>query len=106
MRQIDADALQYRRKDYGGYDDVSDKERTEGIMFLLKEDIDNAPTIDPVKHGKWRKKRVVKCDGIIEEFQQAQCSACGCFHTTPYEYYFEDYKYCPRCGAKMERSEE
>lgn len=45
MRLIDADALRYRRKDYGGYDDVSDEERTEGIMFLLKEDIDNAPTI-------------------------------------------------------------
>lgn len=46
MRLIDADALKYRRKDYGGYDDVSEAERKEGIMFLLKEDIDNAPTID------------------------------------------------------------
>ncbi len=48
MRLINTDTLKYRRKYYGGYDDVSDKERKEGIMFLLKEDIDNAPTIDAV----------------------------------------------------------
>lgn len=49
MRLIDADALKYRRKDYGGYDDVGDDERKRGILFLLKEDIAEAPTIDPVK---------------------------------------------------------
>ena len=59
MRLIDADALKYRRKDYGSYDDVGDDERKRGILFLLKEDIAAAPTIDTVKHGKWNviKKR-------------------------------------------------
>lgn len=58
MRLIDTDTLKYRRKGYDGYADVSDKERKEGILFLLKEDIDNAPTIDAVpvvrcKDCKW-----------------------------------------------------
>lgn len=61
MRLIDADALKYRRKDYGGHDDVSDEERKCGILFLLKEDIAAAPTIDAVtvvrcKDCKWYRK--------------------------------------------------
>lgn len=46
MRLIDADALKYRRMEYGAHDDVPMEERKKGIMYLLKEDIDDAPTID------------------------------------------------------------
>ena len=59
MRIIDADALKYRRKEYGGYDDVSMKERKKGILYLLKEDIDDEPTIlleseDKIREqGEW-----------------------------------------------------
>lgn len=45
------------------------------------EDIVNAPTIDPVKHGRWM--------GTV-------CSACGESFS---EYY--DCKFCPNCGARM-----
>lgn len=48
MRPIDADSLRYRRKDYGGYDDVGDEERKRGILFLLEEDIAASPTMDAV----------------------------------------------------------
>ena len=73
MRLIDTDALKYRRKDYGGYDDVSDKERKEGILFLLKEDIDNAPTIDAVpvvrcKDCRWKVEEqpgMVYCPAVV-----------------------------------------
>ena len=53
MRLIDADALKYRHKDYGGYDDVGDEARKRGILFLLKEDINSAPTINPARRKKW-----------------------------------------------------
>lgn len=54
--------------------------------------------------AKWLEKEVLsKVDGEppIEEWQSARCSACGKYHTTPYMYYFDDYKYCPNCGADM-----
>jgi hypothetical protein len=58
----------------------------------------------PVMHGKWEDKEVIhkKC---IEEWQSARCSACGKYHTTPYMYYFDDFNFCPNCGADM-RGEE
>jgi len=48
MRLIDADALKYRREDYGGYDDIGIEERKRGILYLLEKDIATAPTIDAV----------------------------------------------------------
>lgn len=55
--------------------------------------------------AKWLEKEVLSnVDGkpLIEEWQSAKCSACGKYHTTPYMYYFDDYKYCPNCGTKMD----
>lgn len=43
----------------------------------------------------------VSYDAVIEEWQSAKCSACGSYHTTPYMYYFDNYNYCPHCGARM-----
>lgn len=98
MRLIDADSLKYRRKDYSGYDDVSDEERKRGILFLLKSDITSAQTIDPLKHGKWN-------DG--------QCTQCG-FKTvvTPFAINLDTgektliLKFCSNCGARMDGGEE
>ena len=41
---------------------------------------------------------------VIEEWQSARCSLCHKYHTTPYMYYFNDYRFCPNCGAEMVRS--
>ena len=61
--------------------------------------------IEAIKHGKWEDKSI--CDGkAIEEWQEARCSACGRYHTTPYMYYFDEFTYCPNCGAKMDGGEE
>ena len=58
------------------------------------------------KRGEWVEKQVVDIkDTPIEEWQSARCSVCGKYHTTPYMYYFDNYKFCPNCGASMERSE-
>lgn len=64
MRLIDADALKYRREEYDGHDDVPMEERRKGILYLLKEDIDDAPTIDamPVvrcKDCRWKEQEQI-----------------------------------------------
>ena len=46
-------------------------------------------------------ERTVSDDAVIKEWQSAKCSACGRYHTTPYMYYFDNYNYCPHCGARM-----
>ena len=57
--------------------------------------------IEAIKHGNWEDKSV--CDGdAIEEWQEARCSACKRYHATPYLYYFNEFKYCPYCGSKMD----
>lgn len=91
MRLIDADALIYTKAfapcGNGKYDAVN---------IVYETDIDAAPTIDPVKHGKWIKDDV----GV-------HCSECFCgwdFLTgIPVEVY--GFNYCPNCGAKMDGGE-
>ena len=53
--------------------------------------------------AKWIEKEIFHNDDKtpIEDWQSAKCSNCGLYHTTPYQYYFKDYEYCPYCGEKM-----
>lgn len=69
--------------------------------------IANAPTADVVerKVGKWTERKVIEDGKAIEEWQSARCSVCGKIHTTPYLYYFNDFAYCPICGAEMSKGE-
>ena len=58
---------------------------------ILKYRLNAMPTIDPEDlrpHGKWIKTGKIS----------VRCSACNYL---PAE---NDYKYCPNCGAEMERS--
>ena len=58
------------------------------------------------KTGQWTEKNViheVESSSPIEQWQSAKCSICGKYHTTPYLYYFDEYNYCPSCGAKMRK---
>ena len=68
------------------------------------------PTIEaePVKHGRWKQVEVVhdRKDAKIQDWQQAQCSVCGRWHTTPFMYYLKLDNYCPNCGANMREVEE
>lgn len=52
--------------------------------------IEQAPTIDPVKHGKWLKEQ--NCWFI--------CSNCGHLYATILGQL--NHKYCPNCGSFME----
>lgn len=87
MRLIDADAL--KRKAYYAtvYDELS--------CIVDREDIDEAPTIDPVKHGCWKKSGF-----------GWKCSECGARDDEAYFYRNDIGKiqysdYCRVCGAKM-----
>ena len=72
------------------------------IVHHARRIIEDMPpvTLQP-KIGRWLEKEV-NSDKVIEEWQSARCSKCNLYHTTPYSYYFDDYKFCPNCGARME----
>lgn len=48
---------------------------------------DTAPTIDPVKHGKW-----------VSDGYTWRCSECG---KTYWGRLAKPWNYCPNCGAKV-----
>lgn len=76
MRLIDADAL----KDKALYLDLG----LAVVEAVVVSDIDNATTIDPVKHGHW------KMYGTA--YQCSVCKEGDAFGLTPY---------CRWCGSKM-----
>ena len=82
-----------------------DKARCDEVDACIAS-IVNAPTVsaDDVQ-GKWEDKEVFNetdDDHIVDEWQSARCSVCGKYHTTPFMYYFDDFNFCPNCGAKMD----
>ena len=97
MRCIDADALETHEQleplGNGQY---------ECVEVVYKDDIDNAPTIEPErKTGKWIYGEDDGQDGWY-------CSECGGFVHWDYDYYglgnidfIKDFKTCPRCDARM-----
>ena len=89
MRAIDADELNTAFQ-------CGELVRAESV----KATIDHMPTIEEQKTGKWKERKVYG-GKFIEEWQSARCSVCGKYHTTPYMYYFDEYKFCPNCGADM-----
>ena len=64
----------------------------EGVKAVIR----NAPTVDaePVKHGRWEGKF------WTDSFQHV-CSLCG--STSRVHPESAPYKYCPYCGAKMDK---
>ncbi len=97
-RYIDADALFKKAIKYREYYD--------GFIALQKT-INSLKSAQPADvrenvHGEWIERKVIEDGKTIEEWQSAKCSVCGKYHTTPYLYNFDDFNYCPNCGAKME----
>ena len=79
MRLVDADALAAQIRQ-----EPTDGMYTEEIL----EVIGNQPTIEaaPVVHGRWKKRGK----------NLGECSVCG-------EVVMVRYRYCPDCGAKMDK---
>lgn len=94
MRLIDVDALM---------NNLFDGLRDGDVLYRIPPSaIENAPTIDPVKYGKWIDLRK---DDMDYEFK---CSCCG----YTFGMYNEDItpldvgmNFCPNCGAKMDLEE-
>ena len=56
--------------------------------------------------AEWVEREVHDVDECqIEQWQSAKCTKCGLYHTTPFLYFFKEYKYCPNCGEPMKGKE-
>lgn len=93
MRLIDADALEKdANEDLLNYPDTVEEvywnDGAKSIIDLIK----TAPTIDPVKHGKWKQAwDDLRCRFVFE------CSACGQPRSG-----VSEWNYCPTCGTRMD----
>ena len=101
-RYIDADRL---KKHFEWWESEA---KAKEFKEIFDEIIDAQPTADVVEResGKWTEREVIEDGKAIEEWQSARCSVCGKYHTTPYMYYFDDFAYCPNCGAEMNERRE
>ncbi len=89
--------------------DMHCKSDEDGYVWIIRSDawarIDALPSVTPKrKCGKWEEKEVSD-EKVIDEWQSARCSACGKYHTAPYMYYFNNYNFCPNCGARMTKED-
>lgn len=92
MRLIDADRLREKRRMFHT-DEYGD-------LVVTLDDIDAAPTVDPVKHAKWE---FTHKDGPLKHM--VSCSRCKTqdrFSLDVVGYF----NYCPDCGAKMDSEDE
>ena len=63
---------------------------------MFENAIESAPTIDPVKHGKWKPFDLTWGRSVYA------CTSCGEAFEVPTEMGKPIYGYCPNCGAKMD----
>lgn len=105
MRLIDADKLKEHLFVGADYDKAIDDgiAKTDDAVFAfqcgwndaLKSVAEFAPTVDPMKHGHW------KYDNQYHWYR-ACCSECGYYRVTDIKAdRWNEWKYCPNCGAKM-----
>lgn len=99
MRLIDADELLKKAWHLFGCDAFD--------CLVYREDIDNMPTIDPVKHGHWNLAHCCsRCGEVapsyVSELHKVldyDCVSSGGFEAIV-SYYETDW--CPHCGALMD----
>lgn len=94
MRLIDADALPTLATELR-----LNNGKTKHFVGVEFDDIRNAPTIDPVRHGRW-----VLDTEHREEIYVPPVTCSACWQTGVLEYGTLT-PYCPNCGAKMDGGE-
>lgn len=98
MRLIDADELKalYDDPEFAG-------EKWSVPIRVILANIDDMPTIYPVKHGRWvhyaHRELQYDISGVKSWGEEYQCSNCGFVHSVIED--FGHYAYCPNCGAHM-----
>ena len=108
MRLVDADKLEEHLFVGADYDKAIDDgiSKTEEEVFAfkcgwndaLKSVAQFAPTVDPVKHGRW----INANEGMWNTVEVLKCSVCGEIDNRMYR----SDAYCPYCGAKMDERRE
>ena len=89
-----------------------DEEKLREIVKEAVERFKEEYEIADRPQGEWTEREVFRSDDnntsnpIIDDWQSAKCSVCGKYHTTPYLYYFDDFNYCPHCGAQMKGADD
>lgn len=80
---------------------IQNEPSAEQKKVVIKMDaVATGLTFMPNKNvGKWEERSVF--EDSIQQWQSARCSVCEKYHTTPYLYYFDNFNYCPNCGARM-----
>ena len=80
--------------DHSGYNTL--------MLYEIKGEIDSIPTAEP-KVGKWERKPYKRQghEEVVIEGYSWRCSNCGDARKRNEP----GMKFCPNCGAKMERSE-
>lgn len=89
MRLIDADALVKKIKEEASANYCNELYGVANGLRIAETIVNDAPTIDPVKHGRW--------ETFNNAYGVSYCSLCSKAifnHTTPY---------CEKCGAKMDK---
>ena len=94
MRLIDADALikTLETQDYSNAPNTLEGWTPQDMTNAEIFDINNAPTVDFVKHGHWKVERWINT---------IFCSECGNSWNVM-DNDTETFNYCPNCGAKMD----
>ena len=60
--------------------------------------VKNAPTIEPVRHGRWIPIEYDSYAGGAPVWDKYECSECGHEHVGEEDTLTD---YCPKCGARM-----
>ena len=92
MRLIDADIIKIPSTSVDAFENCRNCKLLD--EYQVKEIIDDAPTVDaePIRHGEWLN------DGVMDK-----CSLCGLSFLKVHINGNPTFKYCPNCGAKMDR---
>lgn len=75
------------------------------VLKKIAKWLEEAPTLDyaPVRHGEWIEKiEPYAYTAAGREIHIFHCSACD-FTWANRRMVFDYFKYCPNCGAKMEK---